>query len=126
MPIYNGGNLPPGVTGREDAFGPQDEPTGHRECGAFLKTRVYSKAITDELEALSQVIRGETGPLLYSVRKRLFALMSEVRDSGQSAVTEIDCPFEGQVDLQVWNVTITWECPLCGTKHVEDREDSWG
>lgn len=120
-----GWDLPPGVTGREDAFGEQGSYTEERECGHERNVLVYSPAITDELESLAQVFP-QTGPLLPSIRKRMSALMSMVRDVEQSAVAEsVECPFVGEVEIMCWNLNATWTCPLCGTGHIEELPEPY-
>lgn len=100
-------NYPPGVTGNEDHFGPRSEYPTYVTC--------------------------EQGPVeLYVLPKYYMEARSELRKVGLGAVAVLarmelvdvyQCPFEGEVDVQEWNYTITWECPLCGTQHELDKED---
>lgn len=35
---------------------------------------------------------------------------------------EEECPFSGDVDIDVYSTYHFWECPDCGCPHEEDRE----
>lgn len=100
-------NYPPGVTGNEDHFGPRSEYPYHMTC--------------------------ETSPAeIWVLPKREMDADSDLRIAGKGAIAVLkrmelvevyQCPFEGEVDVQEWNYTITWECPLCGAEHEIDKED---
>lgn len=112
-----GWDLPPGVTGREDAFGPQAETSEERECDQERNFRVYSDEVTELLEMLA--FHANENPKALPVEVSL--LFGLVRDADLSGVVEdVECPFKGTVDVQYWNHRVTWTCPLCGYDHEED------
>ena len=99
-------NLPPGVTGREDVFGPQFVREETRECQGMADFRVYPPEVEKALEAAD-----------------MQALAKVLRTATDSVVIkELDCPFEGSVEVEYWNTSYTWQCPLCGWENEDTLE----
>ncbi len=97
-----GWNMPPGVTGREDHFGPESERVEWRECDAtasllVVPANVDLAAIRHDSEKLAGALR-----LLYLAE-------------------DITCPFAGEVDVAYYSTQATWTCPLCQTDYAEER-----
>lgn len=112
------GNLPPGVTGREDAFGPQREFEAQRACAEVMQFTVWAPDVSERLLSLA-VSRKPNDPRW---RQALDALLRDAANPDSYAVMELECPWDGHVDVAVWNQAVTWECPLCGTEHGEAVE----
>lgn len=102
-------NLPPGVTGSEDVFGPKGTAFETRKCEASGEVHVYSAYI---VEVLSKFKVEDARWLAYALKTQPFGIAEDVA-----------CPFEGPVEVEHWNDSLTWQCPLCETNHEEDLED---
>ena len=106
-------NLPPGVTGNEDAFGPNAEITQVRGCDAEAEF-VGMAHVTEEIAHLNAYSGAATSDEFRA------ALM--VRRLVVQAET-FECGFDGLVDVAYWNTTATWTCPRCGTEHEEELDE---
>jgi hypothetical protein len=109
------GNLPPGVTGNEDAFGPRAEHTEHRECGKPAVLLLLGVEFKDYLLGLSRRIAAHA--TLEGANRSIDWFLEHAK------VTDVEeCPFDGEVDVAYWNVGRTWTCPICGYEHEEEED----
>jgi hypothetical protein len=114
-------NLPPGVTGREDEFGPQAERTETRSCGRPAELWVVGNEAMMALQlARRELSLTQPPPDVDRARRRLDLAVREVT---AQAKVEVDCPFDGEVDVAWWSTTRTWRCPVCGAEHEEEHDD---
>lgn len=117
-------NLPPGVTGREDAFGEQRAATEPRTCAHPGEVTVYAKDTVALLERLAPHTRYGVASLPAVTIDLINLLFEQVRDVDLSAVADVECPWEGYVEVKYWNHRrVTWTCPLCNHLHEEEAED---
>lgn len=120
-------NFPPGVTGREDAFGPSWEGDAERTCG-FKGVSV--EIISDRLkDACAQLVRAQdrqrTGDTPGRFDLTLEQAATRLAFAARIPYDEVDmdeCPFEGTVDLARFSDGLYWTCPLCKTQHIEDGD----
>lgn len=103
-------NLPPGVTGKEDVFGPQSSRMETQTCEEYGNFRVYAPEVVDVIEN-------------YSPTKSV-ALAQALKMYDSFLAEDVICPFEGKVEVEYWNDYATWHCPLCGFVHRIDY-DPW-
>lgn len=127
------GYYPPGVTGNEPQIAGSVDLVVEKQCGSD-GIDVYPKLLVDELIGnVSQVLtsrrtvrqegdglREETNKeRLLRAQNELLRMREELDRAGMT--TDDACTFDGEVDAQVWNFTLTWTCPWCGAEHEDDR-----
>lgn len=136
------GSLPPGVTGREyEIAGPDREWDDYRECSSegftVLTLTGYGKnqiaqAIEDVLKVQRTITQSShqdngVGDIFIPAPdlSGLTVAVSRLRNA-LSDVQDVDvdgqCPFGGDVTLQVYNGIESWECPACRTLHETEVE----
>lgn len=118
-----GWNLPPGVTGNEDIFGPDAEEPFDGVCGTVADLAVYTPELAEEVDRLFRLAQREG-----TSAARLVLTIGEVSKIASSLpVVEAVCPFEGEVDAAVFgrgpSARVLWTCPVCGAEHVVEGED---
>jgi hypothetical protein len=117
-------NYPPGVTGREDVFGPQAERTMSKDCD---NEEWWPVLLGDDAAGWVQHVANlvEHGADADKIAANV-AKMKEAID-GCQRVTDNDeavqCEFSGDVDVQIWSGSMTWTCPRCGKEHDDEFED---
>lgn len=115
------GAYPPGVTGREDAFGPQAEMVRSMTCdNDDWKPRALS------VDANEWIARLVTAAEIGADVDRMHALAAKVKKAVDECPTidvGIDCGFDGDVDAQVWNHVVTATCPRCGGEIEKDVDE---
>jgi hypothetical protein len=123
-------NLPPGVTGNEDYFGPDAEEQHEVVCGASASLTVYTSELGEELDRLLQMVPLTAG-LETSVEtlRRVALVVDAVRQTvADLPVIDTICPFEGAMDVAVYGrgplARCEWTCPVCGTERTEYAEDA--
>lgn len=118
-------NYPPGVTGREwQIAGPDYEGPMMRRCEADDVRWVAAVVVTSrmqEIQRLTEMRKDALRPDYFDTEiARQVAALLEPPDE---QVTEGPCEWEGEVDVQVYGTTATWDCPRCGTTHEDELDD---
>lgn len=126
-----GWNMPPGVTGREDHFGPEAEHEEWRECNAdasllIVPVDVDLKAIAREMaDARKAMEEGKAKTLIEYTKLmgdylggegRLWLALRLLYEA-----EDIPCPFAGEVEVAYYSTTANWTCPVCRTEYAEER-----
>jgi hypothetical protein len=125
-----GWNMPPGVTGNEDYFGPDAEEPMEVVCGRSTELNVYTDELDDAIRVLltryKAIIkhgRGETDDP--GALARLLMAIGEVAKVVPDLPTvEAICPFGAEEwDVQIYgrgpHARVEWKCPVCGSEHTE-------
>jgi hypothetical protein len=127
-------NLPPGVTGNEDIFGPDAEVPMSVVCGRSADLTVFTAEFDDAWGALltryRAIIkhgRGETDDP-GALARLLMAIGEAAKVVPDLPTVEAICPFEAdEWDVAVYgrgpSARLEWTCPVCGTEHTEMGED---
>ena len=128
------GNYPPGVTGNEREIAGGDAFTATVKCDAPAMN-VYPKMtvdtvlyeITQAVEHPKTVRRSHNvdGWRLQNAHEQIVdlrAILARAKEALDMDMFESQepCTFEGEVDAEVYDGIVEWECPLCGTEHSDD------
>lgn len=127
-------NYPPGVTGNEPQIAGGTDVVVEVTCGAEPFDVYPAAAVDDLLRSLADVLNGrrtvrtevrgrwreetETEQVLRAKNRLAVALIGVAAMKFEQPEP---CRFVGQVDAEVFEGTLCWECPSCGTKHEDDR-----
>ena len=117
-------NLPPGVTGREDAFGPQAEVVMSRACGNVeWHPMLLTNDAADWVQHVVNVVA--RGADMDRIAANVTKMNAAIEGCPKSQESHHECGFDGDVDVQVWSGGITWTCPWCGYEHDDDADGIW-
>jgi hypothetical protein len=103
-------NYPPGVTGREDYFGPRWEGPMDMRCSREATLPVLT---VEMRERIGDAING-------NIPRKIGLLVALDHDL---PTVDVICPFEGEVDVSIFTFTMEWTCPVCGYEHSEPLPD---